>query len=64
MTIQERLRETCTKLRRTPMPISDVIPLLQEAAEKIDVLELERRGVRISCHPAGVGFSDVTGEVF
>lgn len=53
MNIQERLRDTVTKLRRTPMPISDVIPLLQEAAAKIDVLELERRGINVSCHPVG-----------
>lgn len=44
MNLQERLRDACNKLRRTPMPIADVIPLLQEAAAKIDVLEcLERK---------------------
>lgn len=36
MNIQQRLRDTVEKLRRTPMPISDIIPLLQQAADEID----------------------------
>lgn len=34
-----RIRNTCDKLRRTPIPIADIIPLLQEA---VDAIELER----------------------
>ena len=45
MNIQERLRDACTKLRRTPMPIADVIPLLQEAAATIDVLQMRALGI-------------------
>ena len=36
---EQRLRDMCVKLRTTSMPISDIIPLLQEAADKIDSLE-------------------------
>lgn len=34
--LSERLRVWCEKIRRTPVPISDVIPLLQKAADYID----------------------------
>lgn len=34
--LSERLRAWCEKIRRTPVPISDVIPLLQEVADFID----------------------------
>lgn len=36
MTLQDRLRDTVEKLRRTPMPIADIIPLLQQAADELD----------------------------
>lgn len=45
MNIQERLRDACVRLRRTPMPIADVIPLLQEAAATIDVLQLDKKNL-------------------
>lgn len=34
----DELRMACEKLRRTPMPIADVIPLLCKAADEIDRL--------------------------
>lgn len=37
--IQERLRDACFKLRTTPVLLADLIPLLQQAADKIDQLE-------------------------
>ena len=40
MTIQERLRALVESIRRRPIPISDVIPLLLEAADDIDMLEV------------------------
>jgi hypothetical protein len=39
MTIQEQLRKAVEKLRRTPMPIASVIPLLTKAADTIDALQ-------------------------
>jgi hypothetical protein len=41
ITLQQRLRATCEKLRRTPMPIADIIPLLQEAANELDKKEIK-----------------------
>ena len=35
MNLIERLRAMVQKLRRTPMPIADVVPMLQEAADEI-----------------------------
>jgi hypothetical protein len=37
--LQDRLRKVCSEIRRKPTPLSDLIPLLQEAADKIDYLE-------------------------
>lgn len=37
--IQERLRNTCGKLRTTSIPIKDIIPLLQEAVDELDSLQ-------------------------
>jgi len=34
--IVEQLRETCEQLRRTPMSLKDLIPLLQQAADELD----------------------------
>jgi hypothetical protein len=36
LTTVEQLRAACATLRRSPMPISDVIPLLQVAADKLE----------------------------
>lgn len=33
--LAERLRASCEKLRRTNMPLSDLIPLLQQAADAL-----------------------------
>lgn len=44
MTKQSKaLRAACEKLRRSPMPLADMIPLMQQAADKIDDLEAELR---------------------
>lgn len=37
--IQTRLRCISTQLRTTSMPLADIIPLLQQAADEIDRLE-------------------------
>jgi DNA polymerase III delta prime subunit len=39
--ITQRLRSAVQTLRRTPMPIADIAPMLQEAADTIDAAELE-----------------------
>lgn len=36
-TIQERLRAACSTLRTKPVPLSVFIPLLQEAADALDI---------------------------
>lgn len=38
-TMASRLRNACIEMRRKPFPISDLIPMLQEAADRIDLLE-------------------------
>lgn len=45
MSLEQRLRDTVQKLRRTPMPIADVAPLLQEAADEIDRLKTELKNL-------------------
>ena len=37
----QQLRDLCSTLRRTPKPLSDIIPILQEAADEIDKLRAE-----------------------
>lgn len=37
--LSQRLRDAAARLRRTPMPLKDLIPLLQEAADKVEILE-------------------------
>lgn len=39
MNIQERLRDYIANIRRKPTPIVDLIPLLREAADRIEHLE-------------------------
>ena len=41
-----RLRETAKNIRRKPTPLSDVIPLLTEAATRIEMLEAECSALR------------------
>lgn len=38
MTTSERIREVLPKLRTTSMPLKDLIPLLQKAADELDEL--------------------------
>lgn len=42
MTIVERLRHAAIELRVRPTPLSTFIPLLQQAADRIDALETWR----------------------
>lgn len=39
--LEQQLRESCAKLRRTPMPLADMIPLLQSAANALAALRAE-----------------------
>ena len=39
MNIQERLREYIANIRRKPTPIVDLVPILRDAADRIDFLE-------------------------
>ena len=39
MTLQEQLRDYCKKLRHKPVTLSDMIPLMQKAADRIEQLE-------------------------
>lgn len=43
MKIQDRLRSKCTTIRRDSSPIANVIPLMQEAADKIQALEADKQ---------------------
>lgn len=40
-TLSERLRMVCNEIRRNKMPLADLIPLLQQAADEIDRYEAE-----------------------
>lgn len=46
-TLQERLRSLTATLRRTPLPISSIVPELQLAADRIDALEAENAALRV-----------------
>lgn len=50
------LRAACEQLRRSPMPIADIIPLLQLAADQIDLLV---SAVKHGTHPAPPLFDSV-----
>jgi hypothetical protein len=39
--VETELRNAVQKLRRTPMPLSDMIPLLTKAADEIEELKKE-----------------------
>ena len=43
MNIQERLREYIANIRRKPTPIVDLVPILRDAADRIDFLEAKIR---------------------
>jgi len=43
MNIQEQLREYIINIRRKPTPIVDLIPMLRDAADRIDLLEAKIR---------------------
>lgn len=38
-TLAERIRNACAEMRRKPYPIADLIPLMQETADRIELLE-------------------------
>lgn len=42
--IQDRLRAAIMKLRTTSLPLCDMIPLMQEAADELDTLINEKEG--------------------
>lgn len=44
--LPERLREACAKLRTRPIPLSDMIPLMQEAADAIERAEQDAKRYR------------------
>lgn len=60
MNLIERLRGMVQKIRRTPMPIADVVPMLQEAADEIERLTGELARAR-QYHAAEL--EDVTAEL-
>jgi hypothetical protein len=38
-TLHERLRDVANKLRTKPIPLSDLIPILHEAADELEELD-------------------------
>jgi hypothetical protein len=48
----ERLRGVVQKLRRTPMPIADVAPMVNEAADAIESLQAEVERLTLACNKA------------
>lgn len=60
MTTQERIRFAISKLRVTSMPLSDLIPPLQEAADELDrsaewerVAKVQDAKLRAVCNEPG-----------
>lgn len=43
MNIQEQLRDYIANIRRKPTPIVDLVPILRDAADRIDFLEAKIR---------------------
>lgn len=61
--IKERLREAVQKLRRTPMAIADVAPMLQDAADHIATLEQESAAnLQRALVAENVGYQTALGE--
>lgn len=58
MTLQKRLRASINDIRRKPYPISDIIPLLVQAADMLDALERQQEKpsweLEPSAHPCGL----------
>lgn len=50
MTLQEHIRFAISKLRTSSMPLSDLIPLLQEAADELDRRRDAMRLALVSLH--------------
>jgi IS30 family transposase len=48
--ITQRLRSAVQTLRRTPMPIADIAPMLQEAADTIDAADREVERFKVACN--------------
>lgn len=52
----KRLRDWCVNIRRKPAPISDAVPMVQQAADRIEALEAVLRQAReaimqlVACH--------------
>lgn len=49
MITSEKLREWCSQARRKPVPLSEAIDMLQQAADELDLLvdllhEIDERG--------------------
>jgi hypothetical protein len=47
----KRLRDWCENIRRKPAPISDAIPMVQQAADRIQALEAALRQARSCAYP-------------
>lgn len=47
MTIATDLREAAAEIRRTSMPLADLIPLLQRAADALDAIPEDKLAVMI-----------------
>ena len=52
MNFVERLREWAQNIRRKPAPLSDAIPMVCEAADRIEALEAALRYVREMIGPS------------
>ena len=44
--ISKNLRDYCNKLRSKPIPLSELIPLLQKSADRIDALESQLEALK------------------
>ncbi len=55
MNLLERLRGAVQRLRRTPMPIADVIPMLQQAADALESKDDGMCGGNACCFPYSTG---------
>lgn len=53
-TIRQRVRDAVMNLRRTPMPIGDLIPLLHACADTVEKLEAERNDLLLQLDKSGI----------
>ena len=58
----ERLRGVVQKLRRTSMPIADVAPMVNEAADAIEALQTEVERLTLACNKAAQAELDLLAE--